>query len=76
MHGRWWRTTVLAAAVNIIALASGPTVGIVLLFVSSLPLAAINAISSLVFVLTMPAAGAAMALLYGSLVSRERDGRS
>ena len=76
VHGRWWRTTVLAAAVNIIALASGPTVGIVLLFVSSLPLAAINAISSLVFVLTMPAAGAAMALLYGSLVSRERDGRS
>ncbi len=73
-RGRWWRTTRLALAVNVVSLVSGPAVGIVLLFTTSLPLLTINAIASAVYVLTMPVAGAALALLYGDLVARERDG--
>lgn len=68
---RWWRTARLAALVNVLGTISGPLVGIVLLFVSDLPLAAINAVSSLVFVITMPLVGVAMALLYGDLVATE-----
>jgi hypothetical protein len=73
-RGRWWRTVRLAAVVNALGLVSGPAVGIVLLFVTSLPLATINAISSVVYVGAMPFVGAAMALLYGDLMARERTG--
>ena len=70
---RWWRTARLAALVNILGAISGPVVGIVLLFVSDLSLLAINGISSMVFVVTMPFVGVAMALLYGDLVAAERE---
>ena len=68
-RGRLLHTLRPAALVNVLGAVSGPVVGIVLLFVSDLPLAAINAVSSLVFVVAIPLVGAAMALLYGSLVA-------
>lgn len=71
---RWWRTARLAALVSLLGSISGPLVGIVLLFVSDLPLGAINAVSSLVFVITMPFVGVAMALLYGDLAATEAVG--
>jgi hypothetical protein len=47
------------------------------MFVTTLPLATINAVSSAVFVFAMPAAGAALAFLYGDLVaSRPQAGVS
>ena len=55
--------------------ASGPVVGIVLLFVSDLPLETVNAVSSAVFVAVMPFVGASMAFLYGSLVARSAEPR-
>jgi hypothetical protein len=70
VRGRWWRTAAVAATVNVLAAASGPAVGIALMFLTSMPLAAINAVSSAVFVLAMPLAGAALAFLYGDLASR------
>ncbi len=70
---RWWRTARLAALVNVLGAISGPAVGIVLLFVSDLSLGAINAMSSLIFVVTMPFVGVAMALLYGDLVAAETE---
>ncbi len=70
VRGRWWRTASIAAVVNILGAASGPVLGIVLMFTTTLPLATINAISSAVFVFAMPLAGAALAFLYGDLVAR------
>lgn len=74
IRGRWWRAARLSVAVNLVAAVSGPVAGIVLLFVSALPLATINAVSSGVYVMTMPFAGAAIALLWGDLVARRRGG--
>ena len=72
-RGRWWRAARLAALVNIVGASSGPVVGIVLLFISSLPLSTINAVSSVIFVVVMPFAAASMAFLYGDLVARRED---
>jgi len=70
VRGRWWRTAAIAATVNLLAAASGPALGIALMFLTDLPLATINAVSSAVFVFAMPLAGAALAFLYGDLVAR------
>jgi hypothetical protein len=70
VRGRWWRTAAIAATVNVIGAVSGPVVGIALLFLSDLPLATVNAVSSAVFVCVMPLVGAALAFLYGDLVAR------
>ena len=70
VRGRWWRTAAIAATINLAGAASGPVVGIVLMFTTTLPLATINAVSSAVFVVVMPLAGAALAFLYGDLVAR------
>ena len=69
--GHVLRTLRLAALVNIIGAISGPVVGIALLFLTELPLATINAVSSIVFVVAVPFVGAAMVLLYGDLVAAE-----
>ena len=76
VRGHWWRTAVTATTVNVVAAISGPVVGIVLMFLTPLPLVTINAVSSAVFVFAMPLAGAALAFLYGDLVARARDGVS
>jgi hypothetical protein len=76
VRGRWWRTAVTATTVNVLAAISGPLVGIVLMFLTPLPLATINAVSSAVFVFAMPLAGAALAFLYGDLVARTSAGVS
>jgi hypothetical protein len=60
---------------NVLGAASGPVVGIVLLFASDLPLETVNAVSSAVFVAVMPFVGASMAFLYGSLVARSAEPR-
>jgi hypothetical protein len=73
VQGSWWRTAGIATSVNVVAAVSGPLVGIVLMFVTTLPLATINAVSSAVFVFAMPAAGAALAFLYGDLVARRPE---
>ncbi len=70
-RGRLLRTFRLAALVNVIGAVSGPVVGIALLFLTDLPLGAVNAVSSAVFVVTTPFVGASMALLYGDLVAAE-----
>lgn len=72
-RGRWWRTVRLAAVVNILGAISGPAIGIALLFTTDLPLVAINAVSSLVFIVAMPFVGLAMAFLYGDLVAAETE---
>jgi hypothetical protein len=71
-QGRLWRTARLSVTVNVVGAISGPVIGIVLLFLSDLPLAAINGISSLVFVVAIPFVGVAMTLLYGDLLAAER----
>lgn len=70
VRGRWRRTTLIAATVNLLGAATGPLLGIVLMFTTTLPLVTINAISSAVLVFSMPLAGAALAFLYGDLVAR------
>ena len=70
VRGHWWRTASIATTVNVVAAVSGPAVGIAMIFLTPLPLATINAVSSAVFVFVMPVAGAALAFLYGDLAAR------
>ena len=72
--GRLWGTARLAVTVNVIGPISGPVIGIVLLFLSDLPLAAINGISSLVFVAAIQFVGVPMTLLDGDLLAGTAPG--
>ncbi|MGD9571519.1 MAG: hypothetical protein AB7V62_06545 [Thermoleophilia bacterium] len=73
-RGHWWRSARVSLLVNGVAAVSGPIVGIALLFLTSLPLGAVNGVSSAVYVATMPFAGAALAMLWGDLIARRRGG--
>jgi hypothetical protein len=71
VRGRWWRVFGITATVNVLAVLSGPVVGVtVLLTATSASLDAINVIGSLVYMFTIPLAAVAITLLYFDLVER------
>jgi hypothetical protein len=71
VRGRWWRVFGITATVNVLAVLSGPIVGLIALFtLTSASLDAINLIGSLVYVFTIPMASIAVTLLYFDLVAR------
>ncbi|MGD9696278.1 MAG: hypothetical protein AB7V42_11535 [Thermoleophilia bacterium] len=74
VRGRGVEVAGRVLGVSTIGLAAGPIVAVPLLFLTGLPLPTVNAIGSLVYVLTMPWVGITMTLLYGDLVAREDDG--
>ena len=71
VRGRWWRVFGITATVNVLAVLSGPIVGLIALFtITSASLDAINLIGSLVYTVTIPLAAIATTLLYFDLVAR------
>jgi hypothetical protein len=66
------RVFAIAALVNVTAFLLGPIVGIAMLFLTSGSLVVINLVSSLVYVVVIPYAGIAIALLYYDLRRREQ----
>jgi hypothetical protein len=74
VRGRWWSTAATIALINAVGLASGPVVGIVLLFVSDLPLLAINLVGSAVYAVTVPYVAIATTLLWGDRVTGRVSG--
>jgi hypothetical protein len=71
VRGRWWRVFGITATINVLAVLSGPIVGVtVLLTATNASLDAINLIGSLVYTFTVPLAAIAITLLYRDLAAR------
>jgi hypothetical protein len=71
VRGRWWSVFGITATVNVLAVLSGPVVGITLLLTAtSASLDGINLIGSLVYTFTVPLAAVAVTLLYFDLAAR------
>ena len=66
------RVLAITAAVNVTAYLSGPLAGLLVLFTTHTPLALVNLVSSAVYVIALPYAGIAIALLFYDLRGRER----
>jgi hypothetical protein len=67
------RVLAITALVNVTSFLLGPLVGVVFLFLTSSSLAVIDVISSLVYVVVMPYAGIAIALLFYDLRRRHAE---
>jgi hypothetical protein len=73
VEGRWWRTFGFTALVDVLAVASGPLFGVILLLLTDHSLDFINIAGSVVYALTVPAAAIALTLYYFDLEARERE---
>jgi hypothetical protein len=74
--GRWWRTFGLTAIVDILAIMSGPILGVILLLLTSQSLTFINLTGSIVYALTVPMAAIALTLYWFDLQIRPTPNRS
>jgi hypothetical protein len=75
-RGRWWRTFGFTALVDIIAIMSGPILGVILLLLTSQSLTFINLTGSIVYALTVPMAAIALTLYWFDLQVRPAPSRS
>ena len=66
--GRWWRTLVASAALTVVGASLGPLLGIGLIVFSSVPVASVGLISSVVYAATVPLAVIGATLLYADRV--------
>jgi hypothetical protein len=73
-RGRWWRTFGFTALVDIIAIMSGPILGVVLLVLTSQSLTFVNLTGSIVYALTVPMAAIALTLYWFDLQIRPAPG--
>ena len=64
VRGRWWSTLAIVVTVVVIALVSGPLVGVILIYVFKLPPVALNLVSSLIFMVSVPYMVTATTLLW------------
>ncbi len=70
VRGRWWRTAALVGLLTLIGLATGLIAGLLLLFLTTLPLSVVNFVGSLVYVVALPYVAVALTLAYGDRVAR------
>jgi hypothetical protein len=64
VHGRWLRVGSLIGVGAAVVIASGPLLGALLIFTTSAPLALLNVIAGLVYVITMPLVALTTAYVY------------
>jgi hypothetical protein len=69
-RGNWWRSAVLVALLFLIALVSGPLVGLDLLLFTSISPFGVDLVGSLVYAVVLPYVGIATTLLYFDLLER------
>jgi len=72
-RGRWWRTFGFTAVVDIVAILSGPILGVLILLLTAQSLTFINIASSIVYALTVPYAAIALTLYYFDLQARSSE---
>ena len=70
IRGHWWRTLGFTALVDILAILSGPLIGIGLLLLTDHSLNFINLAAALVYTLTVPCAAIQLTLYYFDLEAR------
>lgn len=73
VKGRWLRTALIGGFLFLVAVASGPVAGVVLIFLTSAPLASVNAFGSLIYAFVIPYVAAVRTLLFFDLEA-QRDG--
>ena len=54
VRGRWLRVASIVGVGGLLALAAGPTIGVLLIFVTDAPLALLNVVAGVVYALAMP----------------------
>jgi hypothetical protein len=69
----WWRSAVLLGLLYLLALVSGPLIGFILLFRTSVGPETLNLVGSAVYVLVFPYVAIATTLLYYDLQERRRE---
>lgn len=67
VRGRWWQTLGIGAIFAIIAAVPGPIIGLLLLIVLKMPVELVNALGSLIYVITIPFGVIGYTLLYVDL---------
>jgi hypothetical protein len=76
VRGRWWRTLGFTALVDVLAILSGPILGVIVLLLTSQSLTFINLTGAVVYALTVPFAAIALTLYYFDLQVRPVPDRS
>jgi len=66
----WWRTFGITALVNVIAILSGPLIGVLILLFTARSLVFINTIGAIIYALVVPYAAIALTLYYFDLQER------
>lgn len=69
-HRRWWRTFGFTALVDVIAILSGPLLGVLILLLTAQSLMFIDITGSIVYALVVPYAAIALTLYYFDLQAR------
>jgi hypothetical protein len=72
---RWWRTFAFTTLVNVIAILSGPLLGVLILLLTAQSLTFIDVTGSIVYTLVVPYAAIALTLYYFDLQMRPAAGR-
>jgi hypothetical protein len=67
----WWRTFAITALVDVIAILSGPLLGVLILLLTAQSLIFIDIIGSVVYTLVVPYAAIALTLYYFDLQERQ-----
>ncbi len=73
VRGHWWRTVAVIGVLSLLAVAAGPLLGFVLIFLNLSPVL-VNLIGSIVFALLIPYVAIGRTLLYFDLGAREAEG--
>jgi hypothetical protein len=71
----WWRTLAITALIDVIAILSGPLLGVLILLLTAQSLTFIDIIGSIVYALVVPYAAIALTLYYFDLQERPAAGR-
>jgi hypothetical protein len=72
VRGRWLRTATLVGVGALVALAAGPLLGVLLIFVTDAPLALLNVFAGVVYALVMPFVALLSSYLYFDARVREQ----
>jgi hypothetical protein len=70
VRGHWWRTFAFTALINVIAVLSGPLLGVLILLLTAQSLTFIDITGSIVYALVVPYAAIALTLYYFDLQER------
>jgi hypothetical protein len=70
VRGHWWRVAAITFVLLLVLVVTGPFTGVLVIFVTDVPLATINFFATLLFALVLPFTATALSLLYLDLVTR------